>query len=336
MVVKNNKIMRLSVTGFLLLCSLNIACQDLSKNYIAISTHSKCIYGVLGAGSLKTAQHFLGEISKSSRRKIVISKSVTTDVPPINLLPIDNAISSWIKCVEPRTYVGNKLYNDVINAQPKLFHQHGFIRQAYVEYKSPSLASYPLIMVEIFDMGTTENAFGIYSSIRYPEDEIDVIHGTRVLLSEENIMFAKGKYFVQIEEYEFSTRIRQASITFARIIIESIKAPREPNILKLLPEMDRVPDSERIYISSVGFANKSPLFSEHVLGDKSAKSASVTLSKPSWFSGSPEVIMAFLIYYDDKLTVDSVYDRFQRYLELNEFDFRLIDDEMIIENTEHN
>jgi hypothetical protein len=191
-------------------------------------------------------------------------------------------------------------------------------------------------MVEIFDMGTTENAFGIYSSIRYPEDEIDVIHGTRVLLSEENIMFAKGKYFVQIEEYEFSTRIRQASITFARIIIESIKAPREPNILKLLPEMDRVPDSERIYISSVGFANKSPLFSEHVLGDKSAKSASVTLSKPSWFSGSPEVIMAFLIYYDDKLTVDSVYDRFQRYLELNEFDFRLIDDEMIIENTEHN
>ena len=41
-------------------------------------------------------------------------------------------------------------------------------------------------------------------------------------------------------------------------------------------------------------------------------------------------------YYDDKLTVDSVYDRFQRYLELNEFDFRMIDDEMIIENTEHN
>ena len=106
--------------------------------------------------------------------------------------------------------------------------------------------------------------------------------------------------------------------------------------MKLLPEMNRVPDSERIYISSVGFANKSPLFSEHVLGDKGTKSASVTLSKPSWFSGSPEVIMAFLIYYDDKLTVDSVYDRFQRYLELNEFDFRLIDDEMIIENTEHN
>ena len=243
--------MRLSVTSFLLLCSLNIACQDSSKSYIAISTHSKCIYGVLGAGSLKTAQHFLGEISKSSRRKIVISKSVTTDVPPIDLLPIDNAILYWVRCVEPRTYVGNKLYNDVINAQPKLFQQHGFIKQAYVEYKSPSLASYPLIMVEIFDMGTTENAFGIYSS-------------------------------------------------------------------------------------SVGFANKSPLFSEHVLGDKGTKSASVTLSKPSWFSGSPEVIMAFLIYYDDKLTVDSVYDRFQRYLELNEFDFRMIDDEMIIENTEHN
>ena len=319
-----------------MLCTLNIACQDSSKNYIAIGTHDKFIYGVLGARSLKTAQYFLGEISKSCKKEIEISQSVPTKVPPINLLPLGNEIPDWVRYSEPRTYVGNKLYHDVINAQPKFFHQHGFIRQAHAEYKSPRLASYPLTMIEIFDMGTAENAFGIYSSIRYPEDQINVIHGTRVLLSEENITFAKGKYFVQIEEYEFSTRIRQTSIAFARMIIENIKAPNEPSILKLLPEMNRIPDSERIYTSSVGFANKSPLFSKHVLGNRDTKSISVTLSKPSWLSRSPDIITAFLMYYNNKSTVDSVYDRFQRHLELNKFDFRLIDNDMIIENTEYN
>jgi len=335
MVTKNGEIVRPIVIGFLVLCTLNIACQDSSKNYIAISTHDKFIYGVLGARSLKTAQYFLGEISKSCKKEIGISQSVPTKVPPINLLPLGNEIPDWVRYSEPRTYVGNKLYHDVINAQPKFFHQHGFIRQAHAEYKSPRLASYPLTMIEIFDMGTAENAFGIYSSIRYPEDQINVIHGTRVLLSEENITFAKGKYFVQIEEYEFSTRIRQTSIAFARMIIESIKAPHEPSILKLLPEMNRIPDSERIYTSSVGFANKSPLFSKHVLG-RDTKSISVTLSKPSWLSRSPDIITAFLMYYNNKSTVDSVYDRFQRHLELNKFDFRLIDNDMIIENTEYN
>ena len=336
MVTKNGEIVRPIVIGFLLLCALNIACQDSSKNYIAISTHDKCIYGVLGARSLKIAQYFLNEISKSCKKEIGISQSVPTKVPPINLLPLSNEIPDWVRYSEPRTYVGNKLYNDVINAQPKLFHQHGFIKQAHVEYKSPKLASYPLIMIEIFDMGTAENAFGIYSSMRYPEDQINVIHGTRVLLSEENITFAKGKYFVQIEEYEFSTRIRQTSIAFARMIIENIKAPNEPSILKLLPEINRIPDSERIYASSVGFANKSLLFSKHVLGNRDTKSISVTLSKPSWLSRSPDEITAFLMYYNDKSTVDSVYDRFQRHLELNEFVFRLIGNDTIIENTRYN
>ena len=336
MVVKNDETAKLGIISFLLLCSLTVACQGTSKRYTTISTHGKYLYGVLGARSVKTAQYFLNQVSKNCRRKITVSKLVTTDIPPIGLLPIDNAISYWVRCTEPSTYVGHKLYNDVITAQPKLFHQHGVIKQVHVEYKSPNLASYPLIMVEVFDMGTMENAFGVYSYVRYPEDEIEVIQGTHVLFSEEIIMFAKGKYFVQIEEYEFATRIRQASVRFARMIIESIKAPREPSILKLLPEMNRVQNSERIYISGMGFANKSPLFPEYVLEGKGAKSASIKLSKPSWFSDSSDVIMVFLICYDDKLTVDSVYDRFQRYLQLNEFDFRLIDDEMIIENAEHN
>ena len=336
MVVESDKTMRLDITVFLLWCFLSTACQDSSKRYTTISAHGKYIYGVLGARSLKTAQYFLNEISKTCRGGMTISKLAIMDVSPIFLLPSDNAILYWVRCAEPTIYVGRKLYNDVINAQPKLFHQHGFIRQAHVEYKSPNLASYPLIMVEIFDMGTIENAFGVYSSIRYPEDEIDVIHGTHVLLSEDTIMFAKGKYFIQIEEYEFSTHIRQASIKFAQMIIESIKAPREPSILKLLPEINRVRNSERIYSSSVGFANKSPLFPEYVLGGEGAKSVSITLSNPSRLSDPSDIITAFLICYDGKLTVDSVYDRFQSYLQLNEFDFRLTDNEMIIETAKHN
>ena len=109
MVTKNGEIVRPIVIGFLLLCALNIACQDSSNNYIAISTHDKCIYGVLGARSLKTAQYFLNEISKSCQKEIGISQSVPTKVPPINLLPLGNEIPDWVRYSEPRTYVGNKL-----------------------------------------------------------------------------------------------------------------------------------------------------------------------------------------------------------------------------------
>ena len=73
-----------------------------------------------------------------------------------------------------------------------------------------------------------------------------------------------------------------------------------------------------------------------MLGGEGAKSVSITLSNPSRLSDPSDIITAFLICYDGKLTVDSVYDRFQSYLQLNEFDFRLTDNEMIIETAKHN
>ena len=218
-----------------------ISCSEEHGNWTAVQQEGEYIYGVWHSTTLKRAEQVMQEVFENIRGASTLpTESLTvkdigqTNISPELLLPSDGEILDWVQSRAPSTYEGKTLYRDRAEA-PDLFYAYGFQRQAEVEYQAPRFGSKPLILLEIFDMGTPENAFGIYNFHIYPQVKFEWV-GSKAMLSGGYLRFSKGKYFIQIEGYEFATGIREAMVLLAKDIAARIKEPApEPQILSLLP-----------------------------------------------------------------------------------------------------
>ena len=248
-------------------CSLVlISCGEEQGNWTAVQQEGEYIYGVWHSPTLKRTEQIMQEVFGNIRNASILpTESLTakdsgqTNVLPESLLPSDGEILDWVQSRAPSTYEGKTLYRDRAEsgvlatetafkdathlrtkfyygaANPDLFYAYGFQQQAEVEYQTPRFGSKPLILLEIFDMGTPENAFGIYNFHIYPQVKFEWV-GSKAILSGGYLRFSKGKYFIQIEGYEFATGIREAMVLLAKNIAARIKEPAaEPGLLTLLP-----------------------------------------------------------------------------------------------------
>lgn len=223
-------------------CSLVlISCSEEQGNWTAVQQEGEYIYGVWHSTTLKRAEQAMLEVFENIRSTSILSTESTevkdigkSNISPELLLPSDGEILDWVQSRAPSTYEGKTLYRDRPEA-PDLFYAYGFQRQAEVEYQTPRFGSKPLILLEIFDMDTPENALGIYNFHIYPQVKFEWV-GSKAILSGGYLRFSKGKYFIQIEGYEFATGIREAMVLLAKNIASRIKEPTpEPGILTLLP-----------------------------------------------------------------------------------------------------
>ena len=229
----------LCVTFF---CSLVLmSCGEEQGNWTAVQQEGEYIYGVWHGTTLKRAEQVIQEVFENIRSASTLpTESLTaqddgeTNISPEFLLPSDGDILDWVQSRAPSTYEGKSLYRDRAES-PDLLYVYGFQRQAEVEYQTPRFGSKPLILLEIFDMDTPENAFGIYNFHIYPQVKFEWV-GSKAILSGGYLRFSKGKYFIQIEGYEFATGIREAMVMLAKNIAARIKEPAsEPGLLTLLP-----------------------------------------------------------------------------------------------------
>ena len=136
------------------------------------------------------------------------SLSIKTSLNPVDLLPVDGDVPDWVRSRNPSGYTAKNLYKDTIGGHPELYHAYGVVEQAEVEYQTPLLRSYPLIRVEIFDMDTPENAFGIYSFNQYPEAESEWV-GNRAVITGKFLRFWKGKYLSRLKDTNLPRRLRR-------------------------------------------------------------------------------------------------------------------------------
>ena len=243
--------------GMLLFVSLIlISCGGEQGNWTAVHQESEYIYGVWHSTTAKKTQQVILDVGENIKNgSTLLEQSLTagalrqTTVPPVQLLPSDGELSGWVQSGAPSTYEGKTLYRDRASS-PDLFYAYGFEKQAEVEYETPQFGSKPLILLEIFDMGTPENAFGIYNFHIYPQMKFEWV-GSKAMLSGDYLRFSKGKYFIQIESYELATGIREGMITLAKIIAAEIKdPPSEPQILALLPSVNKVSGSVKLFRSN--------------------------------------------------------------------------------------
>jgi len=155
------------------------------------------------------------------------------------LLP--DAAEGWIFAAKDHTYNRNNLY-DYIDGGAELYISYGFKRVISRTYSKPGQ---PDIVVDLFDMGTSQNAFGVFSHSR---ETVDNTFGQGSQYAEGLLLFWKDRYYVSILVFPETVESKRAVFNLARKIEMAIaKEGSLPEILTLLPQQSLVRESIRYF-----------------------------------------------------------------------------------------
>lgn len=302
-----------------------LSCRAEQGNYTAVNHNGHYLYGVWHAHTAKAAENLSRQIATAcaANPPQIEQLSIITVDKSINLLPKNGEASDWVRSRTPSTYTGLNLYKDVIGGNAGLYHAYGFVEAANVEYQTPKLGSKPLILVEIFDMGTPENAFGRYSFDRYPQDNHEWV-GSKAIISGDTLSFCKGKYFIQIEGYEFASAIKDGMKALARVIAKRIKDAPDPKplLLKLLPRKNQVRYSGKYFTSDSLLRETYRFLPENVLklgsnaSTVSAQYHHKSSKKPTNLA-LPDAMIGFISRYENASDAKGAYEVYQGYLNEN-------------------
>ena len=300
-------------SGLLLFTS----CQTEQGNYTAVSQSGQYIYGVWKARTAKAAKILSRQIDQALTDELlqIDPLSLITTEKPMDLLPANGEATHWVRAGKPSVDVGKDLYKHVIGGNAELYHSYGFVEGASVEYQTPRLGSQPFILLEVFDMGTPENAFGVYSRDRYPQDEFEWV-GSRAIISGRELYFWKGRYFIKIEGYELASQIKQGMVELAKATADRIKdSLTTPHLLTLLPSENRVPHSEKYFPSGATLKKIHRFLPENLLEfSPNVTGCSATYLHKKNSTDWIDTMTAFVLRYETEPEAKTAYDIYREHL----------------------
>jgi hypothetical protein len=149
------------------------------------------------------------------------------------VLPETNLPEGWKLVGRVNVYPGKKLYDSIDGAADRFF-QYDFREQYVAMYSSSDPGQ--KIQVEVYDMGTPDGAFGIFSC----HDNIMSQHtkiGLTAVISPINLDFCQGKYFLRLQAFGFGEGEAEKPLrSLAETIAANIKPPSElPQLVRRLP-----------------------------------------------------------------------------------------------------
>jgi hypothetical protein len=150
------------------------------------------------------------------------------------VLPKANLPAGWKLTGSVKVYPGKKLYDSIDGAADRFF-GYDFREQYVAMYASENLGG--KIQVEVYDMGTPADAFGIFSC----HDNIMSRHtklGLAAVISEVNLDFCQGEYFTRLLAFDLKEGEAEKTLgALAEAIAENIKPASDfPDLVKRLPE----------------------------------------------------------------------------------------------------
>jgi hypothetical protein len=105
--------------------------------------------------------------------------------------------------------------------------------------------NHPSILVELFDMGSSEDAFGIFS---YQTEEEEVGIGQGSDYGGGLLRFWKGKYFVNVFAERETPATKKDALAIGKAIAENIKQEgHKPKLIRFLPEEGLIPKTIRYF-----------------------------------------------------------------------------------------
>ena len=183
---------------------------------------------------------FLRPGSLTSVAFLIVSGCVTPKEPAAKN-PEDYLVPSsgeWRRQGEIRTYTSENLH-EYIDGEAPFVVSFGFKKLCRAVYRRPSGAQ---CTVDLYDMGTPENAFALFRAQAAVEGKtIDI--GDEGVSVEGKVEFRSGPFFVDLTA-SFSEGTEKF-LSFARRFARSLpSSPGPPAFLALLPREGRVPRSE--------------------------------------------------------------------------------------------
>lgn len=171
-----------------------------------------------------------------------------------SILP--DEIAGW-KAVEPPRLYRNRAIFDYMDGAGEIYLLYDF-RQLLV--KRYTRQNYPALSIEMFDMGSSHDSFGVFSHAREGKDS-GIGQGSE--FRGGLLCFWRNKYFVCITAEEMTDDTETEIAGLARNLADRIGTDGElPGILELLPEDDLI-ETSVIY-----FHNQASLNYHYYLSEK--------------------------------------------------------------------
>jgi hypothetical protein len=154
---------------------------------------------------------------------------------------LPDTVSEWRKPPSFQSYGPSTLF-EYINGGAELYLSYGFKHLLSCQYTADNL---PDIMVDIFDMGNSYRAYGIFSHSR---ETCDDSIGQGCEYGGGLMIFWKGQYYVSILAYPETEDARQCIFQIARKIADSIGEKGVlPPVLNRLPQKHLVRETIRYF-----------------------------------------------------------------------------------------
>jgi len=163
----------------------------------------------------------------------------------IHILPSDG-VEGWVLRETPRSFHAETLY-EYIDGNADLFLSYGFQEVVVGDYIAVG-GNEGLVTVDVYDMGASLHAFGVYRSEK-PLDVRAYPIGAEGYRTGNLLAFWQGGCYVKIATVEGENS--EAPGRLAEVVAKKIVGQTAlPDELKLLPVEDRVPGSERYFKQS--------------------------------------------------------------------------------------
>lgn len=133
---------------------------------------------------------------------------------------------------QPRVFTKDNLF-ELVNGHAEFFISAGFKQSAVAGYRIAGVdGGMPLVNIDVYDMGTPENAFGVMAEEGAQAQAFDV--GFMGVQTGESVMFIKGPYYVKVTAFGKGVDKLSAS---ARAVDKAMTG-----VASILPQFDRLPD----------------------------------------------------------------------------------------------
>lgn len=159
-----------------------------------------------------------------------------------NFLP--SSIRQWHASEPPRSYPGTRIF-EYMDGAGEVYRAYDFRDLIVQRYTRPNQEE---ILVELFDMGSSRNAFGVFT---YMEGR-----GPGVQIGQDGeyksglLCFWRGKYFVYAKIENENEEATKAVLDLGRAISEAIRDDGErPALLRYLHRGDYLPGSLRFFFN---------------------------------------------------------------------------------------
>lgn len=149
-------------------------------------------------------------------------------------------IGSWMRGDSARVYDRQTIFEYTENAA--VYNSYAFERVTIATYSNPAGTA---ASVELFDMGTPSDAYGVFSFAREQEDSGI---GGGYDLRDGVLCFWQNRFYARVASEQEATESSQMLIEIARAISARLPDPSElPNLVQLLPSEGLVQFSQRFF-----------------------------------------------------------------------------------------